>query len=257
MKEIYPKTKKEGQEILTHDIVGMALRDYISGVRNETFVHRDDGYRDREPIERYFKTYNEWTEVEKLLLNKVKGRILEIGCNIGEHLRYLQEKGFDAVGIDISPGAVELAKERGVKNVFLMDARKMSFEDESFSTVLILYYGFGLGGTIDNQKKMLKDIYRITTEDAEIFCSSIDALKTDHPQHIAYQEYNKKKGKAYGNITQVTLRIQHKNKFGRWYDLLFINPEGLSQLVRNTGWRISKIIPEKEGGRAWYYILSK
>jgi len=257
MKKVSQKTKKTEQEILAKDVMKIALRDYISGVRDETFVHRDDGYRDREPIERYFKTYNDWTEVEKILLNSVKGRVLEIGCNIGEHLRYLQEKGLYAVGIDISPGAVELAKEREVKNVFLMDARKMTFKDKSFDTVLILYYGFGLGGTIDNQKKMLKDIYRITTDNGKIICSSIDALKTEHPCHIAYQDYNKRRGKAYGNITQVTLRIQHKNKFGRRYDLLFINPEGLSQLVKNTGWKISEVIPEKKGGRAWYYILRK
>jgi len=245
------------QKILAQDVMEIALRDYIKGVRDETFVHRDDGYRDREPIERYFKTYNDWTEVEKKLLDEIKGRVLEIGCNIGEHLRYLQEKGLYAVGIDISPGAVKLANKRGVKNVFLMDARKMTFSEKSFNVVLILYYGFGLGGTIEGQRKMLKDIYRITTEDGKIICSSIDALKTDNPLHIAYQDYNKKRGKAYGNITQVTLRVQHKNNFGEWYDLLFINPKGLSQLVNNTGWKISKIIAEKKGGRAWYYILSK
>ena len=96
------------------------------------------------------------------------------------------------VGIDISPGAVELSKEKGVKNVLLMDARKMTFPEKSFNMVLILYYGFGLGGTIAGQKKMLRDIYRITTDDGKIICSSIDALKTDNPQHITYQDYNKK-----------------------------------------------------------------
>jgi SAM-dependent methyltransferase len=54
--------------------------------------------------------------------------VLEIGCNVGEHLRYLQEKGIGAYGIDISEGAVELAKEREVKKVFLMDARNMNFQ---------------------------------------------------------------------------------------------------------------------------------
>jgi len=249
--------KEQKETLSTEDIMSIALRDYIRGVRDQTFVCRDDGYKDREPIERYLRSYSEWTDVERTMLDRVTGRILEIGCNIGEHLRYLQGRGLDAVGIDISSGAVKMAAERGVKNVFLMDARKMTFEDKTFDAVLILYYGFGLGGTLVNQQKMLQDIFRITTDKCTVIGSSIDALQTIDPRHLAYQDYNKERGKAYGDITQVTLRMQHKDKFGDWYDLLFVNPAGLAKLVRDTDWKISEIIPEKKGGRAWYYILRK
>jgi len=244
--------------MVNQDILSEALRDYIAGQRNVTFVQRDDGYKDVEPIERYFKGYNEWIDVEKKLFDsRIKGRVLEIGCNIGEHIRFLQEMGFYATGIDISRGAVELAKERGVNNVYLMDARKMTFESGSFDTVLILYYGFGLGGIIEDQKNMLKDIHRMTTHNSQIICSSIDALRTDRPVHIEYQNYNKERGKPYGNITQVSLRLQHKDKLGDWYNLLFINPEGAMEIVKGTGWKVSETIPEKVGGRAWYYVLTK
>jgi len=239
------------------DVLGAALKDFLKGIKGETFIERDDGYKDIEPIERYFKGYNDWPEVERKILDDVKGKVLEIGCNVGEHLRYLQEKGIDACGIDISEGAVELAKERGEKKVFLMDARNMSFTDKSFDVVIILYYGFGLAGTIEDEREMLKDIYKITADKGLLIGSSIDALKTDNPLHVAYQEFNKKKGKPFGDITQVTLRLRHKEYVGEWYNLLFINPNGLAKLIEGTGWKLSKAIPEKVGGRAWYYILNK
>ena len=84
------------------DVLGIALKDFLNGIKGETFVERDDGHKDIEPIERYFKGYNEWAEVEREIIDKIKGKVLEIGCNVGEHLRYLQEKGIDAYGIDIS-----------------------------------------------------------------------------------------------------------------------------------------------------------
>jgi len=91
----------------------------------------------------------------------------------------------------------------------------------------------------------------------QIIASSIDALKTDNQTHISYQNFNKNKNKDYGDTTQVTLRWEHKGALGEWYDLLFVNPEGLRKLVEQTDWKIDAILPEKEGGRAWYYILIK
>jgi len=130
-----------------------------------------------------------------------------------------------------------------------MDARNMNFPDKSFDVVMILYYGFGLAGTIEDERKMLKDIYRITTDKGLFIGSGIDALKTDNPVHIAYQEFNKKKGKPFGDIAQVTLRLRHREYVGKWYNLLFINPNGLTKLIEGTGWKLSKVIPEKVSGK--------
>ena len=241
---------------MTKDVLGLALRDYLKGVRNQTFIDRDDGFSDREPIERYFKDFAEWNQTEQKLLASLEGTVLEIGCNRGEHLRYLRERGLKTTGIDISPGAVQLAQQAGDKNCLVMDARKIKFE-RKFDTVLILYYGFGLGGTIKAQRQLLQRLYRLITENGQIIASSIDALKTNAPQHLAYQEFNRQKGKAYGDVTQVTLRLRHLHFTGNWYDLLFVNPNGLINLVSGTDWQIAEVIPEKEGGRAWYYVLRK
>jgi 2-polyprenyl-3-methyl-5-hydroxy-6-metoxy-1,4-benzoquinol methylase len=43
----------------------------------------------------------------------VKGRVLDVGCGAGRHSLYLQEKGFDVLGTDISPLASESASLGG------------------------------------------------------------------------------------------------------------------------------------------------
>ena len=249
-----PERKEE--ESVTPDILGKALQDYMEGIgEGQTFVLRDDGFRSPERIGRYFQEYSEWPEVERRLLdNVVGGRVLEIGCNVGKHLKYLKGRGLEVVGIDISPGAVAIAREGGI-DCRLMDARKMDFEKGGFNTVLILYYGLGLAGTIEEEIKMLSELHRITAPDGRVICSSIDASRTDDPRHLAYQEFNRRKGKPWGNITQVTLRIEHCEEIGGWYDLLFINPDGLRQLVKDTGWRIEQAIPQTKEAQRWFYVL--
>ncbi|MGA2800568.1 MAG: hypothetical protein ABSE71_04540 [Candidatus Micrarchaeaceae archaeon] len=118
-------------------------------------------------------------------------------------------------------------------------------------------HGFGLGGNFEGQVNFLNHLYNLTAHNGQIIASSIDALKTDNPTHMAYQDFNKSKNKDHGDVTQVTLRLEHDGESGGWYDLLFVNPEGLRKLVKQTAWKIDTILPEKEGGRAWYYILIK
>jgi SAM-dependent methyltransferase len=41
------------------------------------------------------------------------GRILELGCGTGTDARYLAERGYEVVAVDVSPTAIERARSRG------------------------------------------------------------------------------------------------------------------------------------------------
>jgi cyclopropane fatty-acyl-phospholipid synthase-like methyltransferase len=69
------------------------------------------------------------------------GRVLDIGCGTGEHALMAAARGFDALGIDAVPKAIDLAqrkaRERGLTARFLVwDALKLSDLSEHFDTVL-------------------------------------------------------------------------------------------------------------------------
>ena len=85
--------------------------------REEVFeiVERDDGYIDAMKIKGYFADYEDWSQIEQEAMKFVKGRTLDIGCGAGRHSLYLQRKGCDVLGVDISPLAIEVCKLRGLK----------------------------------------------------------------------------------------------------------------------------------------------
>jgi len=71
-----------------------------------------------------------------------EGKALDLGCGIGAKSIALAKKGFSVTGIDISPTAIQYAKENakkeGVKARFIAaDATDLSFlKDEEFDFVL-------------------------------------------------------------------------------------------------------------------------
>lgn len=63
-------------------------------------------------------------------------RILDAGCGPGRDAMTLGEEGYEAVGIDITPEMVELAKASEPKLEFLQkDMRKTGFKEEEFDGI--------------------------------------------------------------------------------------------------------------------------
>jgi SAM-dependent methyltransferase len=53
----------------------------------------------------------EWTFLQKPLASVPSRRLLDLGCGTGEHARFLNEKGFDVVGVDVSETMLARANE--------------------------------------------------------------------------------------------------------------------------------------------------
>jgi SAM-dependent methyltransferase len=69
------------------------------------------------------------------------GRVLDVGCGTGEHALLAASLGHEAVGVDFSARAIELAEQkaadRGIDVRFLVsDALRLAELDERFDTVL-------------------------------------------------------------------------------------------------------------------------
>src|ERR1700760_1925522 len=79
------------------------------------------------------------------IINKSKGRVLEVGVGTGLSLP-AYERHLEIVGIDLSPEMLEKARERvaaeGLRNVaglHEMDAGALEFPNASFDTVVAMY----------------------------------------------------------------------------------------------------------------------
>jgi SAM-dependent methyltransferase len=54
------------------------------------------------------------TDVDERVLARATGPVLDVGCGPGRHVHALASRGVLALGVDISPAAVTLARRRGV-----------------------------------------------------------------------------------------------------------------------------------------------
>jgi len=121
---------------MNKDIFGKALLDYQNGNYSEdimTWTNISD--KDTLPLPYLFRDYSEMPILEQSALKLCKGKILDVGCGAGSHSLWLQNKGFNVKAIDLSVGAVDVAKERGVLNV---QHKTLLEETESFDTILFL-----------------------------------------------------------------------------------------------------------------------
>ena len=226
------------------DAFGLALWEKHSEGCGLEIIERSDGYIDGMLINEYFKPYKEWSDYVKRAVRYVKGRVLDVGCGAGRHALYFQKKGFDVLGIDSSPLAIRVCRERGLKKARVMRIEDVNkFKPDSFDTITMLGHNFGLFGDYKKAKKLLKQMYNITTPEALIIADTRDASKTKNPDHLNYQKLNKKKGRPLG---QIRMRILFKNAKTGWFDYLFVSKKEMRDIIRDTGWKIKEICDSRD-----------
>lgn len=77
-------------------------------------------------------------EIAVSLLDRQPGKLLDIGCGVGALVAVTRKKGWDAVGIDPSHKAAELAKKELDLEIMQAYLRDTPFEPESFDVIVLL-----------------------------------------------------------------------------------------------------------------------
>jgi len=233
------------------DAYGQEVWAYYKRKAGFEIVERDDGYFDVSSGPRlYFLEYDEWPSHEKKAMEFVKGRVLDIGCGAGRHSLYLQGRGFDVLGIDISPLAIKVCKLRGLKKAKVMSIDEIgNLAPNSFDTVLMLGNNFGLFGSPQKANKLLKKFYEITSPGALIIAESLDPYKTENPAHLEYHEFNRKRGRMPG---QLRIRVRFEKYVTDWFDYLIVSKDEMKQILEGTGWKIKGFI---DSGNAQYIAI--
>jgi SAM-dependent methyltransferase len=208
-------------------------------------VERDDGYIEAtEGPAPYFAPYRRWPGHQRRAMRFVRGRVLDVGAGAGRVALQLQERGHDVVAIDVSPLAIEVCRRRGVR-----DARVLAFEevDESLGpldTVVMFGNNFGLFGGEKKAKRMLRRLHGLTADGARIVAESRHVYRTTNPDHLAYQERNRARGRMSG---QLRLRVRFRGYATPWFDYLIASPEEVEELLAGTGWRLARLVDGDDG----------
>ncbi|MBC3757459.1 class I SAM-dependent methyltransferase [Hyunsoonleella sp. SJ7] len=154
------------------DIFGKALLDYHNGNYSEDIITSTSiSGEDILPLPYLFRDFSEMPKLEQRALELCKGKVLDVGCGAGSHSLYLQKKGFEAKAIDISEGAIEVAKQRGVLRTEVLNILE---ETERFDTILLLMNGTGIFQELRQVSKYLKHLKSILNPNGQILIDSSD-----------------------------------------------------------------------------------
>jgi SAM-dependent methyltransferase len=154
------------------DLFGNALLDYHNGNYTDDLITSTNiSDEDELPLPYLFRSYKDMPKLEQKALQLAKGKVLDVGCGSGLHSLYLQNQGLKVKAIDISKGAIEVCKQRGIINTELVSVLN---ESEKFDTVLLLMNGTGIFQELSQVSRYLTHLKSLLSDKGQILIDSSD-----------------------------------------------------------------------------------
>lgn len=184
---------------------------------------------DEIPIPYLFRLENKMPPIERQALRLCKGHILDVGAGAGSHSLALQHAGHQVTAIDISPNAVDVMLQRGIRNAFYADFYTDDF-GKDFDTILFLMNGIGIAGTLNRLPDLLTRCMELLTPDGCIIADSSDL------RYIYENEYGiielPDTGEYYG---ETKYWMEYKKYKGHVFDWLYVDFNTLKKIARQVG----------------------
>ena len=212
------------------DLLGKSLLDYQlndrkSDVRVSTNISKSE-YLSRS---HFFRSFPQMIPIEQKALTLAKGRILDVGAGTGSHVLYLQEKGLDAVALDISPAVIEICQLRGVKQTVISDI--LDYQGK-FDTILLLMNGIGIRKRLSLIDIYLQKLKSLLNEGGQILTTSTDIIYMfDQDEDGSYIIPFNEETEYYGELIY-TIHYKGEKESFPW---LFIDYNTLQRAANNNG----------------------
>jgi SAM-dependent methyltransferase len=148
----------------------------------------------------------------------LNSRILDIACGRGRHATYLQKKGFDVTGVDLSEQNIKYAQQFEQKHLhfFVHDMRKL-FYINYFDISLNLFTSFGYFDSERDSVNSLKSFCKGLKDDGTLVIDYFNTLKivrnlaAKEVKTMEGIEFNIKKFVSDGKIIK-HINFEHRGK---------------------------------------------
>lgn len=230
------------------DAFGRMVEDFRNGRLAERPIYRrDDGHVSEAHLEGYFAGYDGWSNLDQWMVEHVSGSVLDAGCGVGRTALWAASEGHGVIGIDRSPGAIRVARERDIECALVADMTDLALSEE-FDTVLVVGKQLGVGRSRAALEGTLSELGRITKPGGRLIADLNDPA---HPDARAESEYldahEIEKGLAYRRF-----RVEYDEWVGPWIDLLMASPAVFGEIVAETPWTVEERI---EGDASAYAVV--
>jgi len=178
-----PQTQASHESVVVTGTVGAPLRDAADETPRGWYGDFFEGMG-AEYLEYGFTrgTVHETRDLVRELELGPSARVLDVGCGPGRHAIELARRGFEVVGVDLSPSLIEAARERagaaGVEVSFeVMDAREIPPTGDFDAAYCVCEGAFGLlEDDLENQR-ILHAIRGALHEGGRFFLTTLSLLR--------------------------------------------------------------------------------
>ncbi|MGQ1891578.1 class I SAM-dependent methyltransferase [Thermophagus sp. OGC60D27] len=231
------ETNIKDQESYSFDVIGHACRDYYETHDDHLSIEVwcNVAETDIIPVNYLFRSYPQMPTLEQTALHHCRGHVLDIGACAGPHTLYLQQEGYRVTALESSPGACEVMKMRGVRDIVEGDFFQIP-TNRQYDTLLMMMNGIGITGSLDRLGEFFSVARRLMAPDGQILVDSSDLryLFMEDDGSLLIQLNNK----YYG---EVEYRMSYKGEKGRRFPWLFIDDQLLDYYAQKHGFRMERL----------------
>lgn len=233
------------------DVFGRMVADYHDGeLAEQPTYERCDGHEQPAHCAWYFSDPSSWPAVDREVLATVDGRVLDLGCGPGRAGRFLAERGHRVVGLDASPRAVAVARDRGLEESVVGAMEALPFGANALDCAVAVGSHVGAGGR-DSFRSLLADLDRVLESEGRLVADCYDPTRveaTDLRSYLADRRLEP-------GCTTRRFRLRYDGAVGPWRTLLCCSPDALQRVVAPTSWRVATIRRcDGERTRYWFEL---
>ena len=226
------------------DALGRAMWDYHRGRYGQLRYRDGPETAEGRVAEFYFTPRAEWADetIERLKwVAEGGGPVLDVGCGVGQHVRWVQDHDVEALGVDVSPHAIRTARSMGADRVAVADMFDLPVPEGAVEAVYCVGTQVGLGGSIAGVRALLEGFDRVTTAGGRAVIDNYDPGTWDDPPfghrpdprpgyahrcfHFEYEP------PGAGGVTRIDRSVH----------FLLFGPDRLAEIIEGTPWRISDL----------------
>ncbi len=218
---------------MTTDVFGRAIRDYFFSGKKEGEIQTFSslGEEDAFPVAYLFRDFGSMPALEQHALELCKGSVLDIGCGAGSHSLYLSEKGMEVTSLDLSKGAAEVCRARGLPDVVRSDFWK--YKGKEFDTLLLLMNGIGIAGRLDTLPEFFEKAKELLKPSGQILFDSSDIIymfDRDEHGHYEFPDHHE----YYG---EVLFQVGYKALRSEPFPWLYVDWETMAKTAAKHGFK--------------------
>jgi SAM-dependent methyltransferase len=224
-----------------------ALLAYHGGDREATItVHCDVSEPEVMPVSAFFRGDGELRESDRQALEMARGRILDLGAGVGSIALLLQTMGFAVTAVEVIPEAVQIMRERGIRDVWM--GRVEDYQPpEPFDSILLLMNGSTLAGTLSGLPPLLGKLEDLLNPGGQILLDSTDLRPRKGSSRVGAEVPDSAMWAPGEYPGELQYQMEFRGEKGTPFPQLFLDSRTLRSLTAPLGWEVAIAWEDPEG----------